>query len=364
MSLAERLKLARIQLGWTRKEAGDHARVDLNLIYLYETGRRNPSTLALHGLAALYGKSVDWFYEEGGGESVALPERLKEARLQKGLTLEAVASALDSSYTTIWRYEAGQRRPSGPTLYALATIYQRPVEWFFSEEDAEKEPSGYSSETSPTPGPQYQEENESPVPDVALDRLGLLAGVLASFARDQDVSMDYLVGLTDDPTPWSQRQNVARAPTDEVPESRVDFEGGNDGPSGRRPVEVLEVASAAGGGAEVYDETPVGLLWFRSDWLNRHGIDPQESNIISVQGESMEPTLPDGCSILVDKNRRTLGEGRIYVMRTNDGLVVKRVGEDEDGCWQMLSDNPAWSPVPLVEETEIIGEVRWLGRTL
>ena len=296
---------------------------------------------------------------------MALSEKLKEARLRQGFTLEAVASALDSSYTTIWRYEAGQRHPSGPTLYALATIYQRPVEWFFSEEDAEEEPLSESSETTSEgiAGRQYQEENESPVANVALDRLGLLADALASFAQAQDVSMDYLVGLTDDPTPWSQRLNAARDSTEGVPESRVAFEGGNDGPSGRRPVEVLELASAAGGGAEVYDETPIGLLWFRSDWLNRHGIDPKQSNIISVHGESMEPTLPDGCSILVDKNRRKLGEGRIYVMRTIDGLVVKRVGEDEDGRWQMLSDNPAWSPIPFVEETEIIGEVRWLGRT-
>ena len=123
------------------------------------------------------------------------------------------------------------------------------------------------------------------------------------------------------------------------------------------------MASAAGGGSEVYDETPVGLLWFRSDWLNRHGIDPKQNNIISVQGDSMEPTLPDGCSILVDRRRTELREGRIYVMRTEDGLVVKRVGEDKEGCWQMLSDNPAWPPAPLVEEAEVIGEVRWAART-
>ena len=68
------------------------------------------------------------------GTASKLPIRLKEARLQRGKTLEAVAEAIDSSLTTIWRYEAGQRRPSGPTLYALATLYNKPVEWFFGEE--------------------------------------------------------------------------------------------------------------------------------------------------------------------------------------------------------------------------------------
>ena len=296
---------------------------------------------------------------------VALSEKLKEARLRQGFTLEAVASALDSSYTTIWRYEAGQRHPSGPTLYALATIYQRPVEWFFSEEDAEEEPLSESSETTSEgmAGRQYQEENESPFFNIVPDRMGLLADALTSVARDQNVSLDYLVGLTDDPTPWSQRLNAARASTEGVPESRFAVEGDNDDPSDRRPVEVLEVAGAGGVGAEVYDETPVGLLWFRNDWLKRHSIDPMQSNIITVRGESMEPTLPDGCSILVDKQRRTPLEGRIYVMRTEEGLVVKRLDRDEMGRWAIVSDNPDWDPVPMLYGTDIVGEVRWSAVT-
>ena len=39
------------------------------MIYMYEAGQRNPSTLALKGLAALYGKSVEWFYGEGDDDS-------------------------------------------------------------------------------------------------------------------------------------------------------------------------------------------------------------------------------------------------------------------------------------------------------
>ena len=62
-----------------------------------------------------------------------LPARLKEARLQRGMTLEGVADALETSFTTIWRYEAGQRQPSGSTLYALASLYRKPVEWFFED---------------------------------------------------------------------------------------------------------------------------------------------------------------------------------------------------------------------------------------
>ena len=131
-----------------------------------------------------------------------------------------------------------------------------------------------------------------------------------------------------------------------------------------RPVEIVEVAAAAGGGAEVYDETVVGRLWFRDDWLDRQAIDPKQCNVISVRGESMEPLLPSGCSILVDRSqgRRRRRVGRILVLRTEDGLVVKRVGREE-GNWRIESEHPAWPPVPWSDTTEIVGEVRWLGRT-
>ncbi len=99
------------------------------------------------------------------------------------------------------------------------------------------------------------------------------------------------------------------------------------------------------------------------DWLDINAIDPEQSNIISVRGESMEPTLPDGCSILVDRKRRDPHQGRIYVMRTEDGLVVKRLGLDEEGRWEIRSDCPDWRVTPMSPGTEIIGEVRWSART-
>ncbi len=70
------------------------------------------------------------------------------------------------------------------------------------------------------------------------------------------------------------------------------------------------------------------------------------------------------CSILVDRKRREPQDGRIYVMRTMDGLVVKRMGRDEEGNWRIESDNEDWEPVPWSRDAEIIGEVRWYGVTV
>ena len=193
-------------------------------------------------------------------------------------------------------------------------------------------------------------------------------------ARELNVSLDYLAGLTDDPTPASQRERSrtrgkkfddSPMPAHAIDDPKAAYETGGDVLS-VRPVEVNEVAAMAGGGAEVFDETVVGRLWFRNDWLDRHAIDPTQCNVITVRGESMEPTLPNGCSILVDRsqNRRRRREDRIYVMRTNDGLVVKRAHRDKNGRWQLVSDHAAWKAIPWSADTKVIGEVRWLGITL
>ncbi len=54
----------------------------------------------------------------------------------------------------------------------------------------------------------------------------------------------------------------------------------------------------------------------------------------------MEPTLVDGCSILVKLAARRRRTGRVFVIRTGDGLVVKRAGRDPSGAWRIVSDNP------------------------
>ena len=262
----------------------------------------------------------------------ALGVRLRQARKEKGLTLERVSELVGVRLNTIWRHEKAEVHPSEPVLKLCAMIYEKPLEWFFGEEEKPQR-------LPPPPNDEAPESAAQSEPD-AMGVIGSLAQVRQEFGARFDRLESYV------------RSAVA--------ETRAEY----DEPA-VHPVEVVEVAAAAGGGAEVYDETVVGRLWFRRDWLQRHTIDPDQCNVISVRGESMEPTLPDGCSILVDRSqgRRRRREGRIFVMRTEDGLVVKRVGRDEEGRWEIRSDNPAWLPLFLSEETDIIGEVRWCGVT-
>ena len=105
------------------------------------------------------------------------------------------------------------------------------------------------------------------------------------------------------------------------------------------------------------------IIWTGDNLDILRGMNSESVDLIYlVRGASMEPTLPDGCSILVDRNRRELQPKCIYVLRNEDGLVVKRVDRNREGWW-VISDNPAWLPVMLTEETDIVGEVRWSGVT-
>ena len=266
-----------------------------------------------------------------------VPSRLTQARHQTGLTQEQVAERAGLSRTSIARYESGLVSPSPVSLNMLCVLYGKPVAWFLGEDE---EP------------PSIEGDRESQT-------------IQASFASDSPSGSASTGSVSNVVREELAQYLSARFDRIESAIRGIANEDDTLSLSDIRPVEVVEVAAAAGGGAETYDETVVGRLWFRRDWLERHAIDPTQCHVISVRGESMEPTLPNGCSILVDRSqgRRQRRDGNIFVMRTEDGLVVKRVSREEDGRWVIESDNPAWEAAPWSEDTEIIGEVRWAART-
>ncbi len=196
-------------------------------------------------------------------------------------------------------------------------------------------------------------------------RSGLSPGNLSSAAQTLGVSTDYLFGLADDPTPAHDlaRHLEAAAGCIRDLEDREARAGSRDDGD---HVAVCELAAAAGGGAVVDDERIAGHLKFRREWLDRHGLAADECRVVRVLGRSMEPTLIDGCSVLVDRASRRRRTDRIYVVRTDDGLVVKRAGWDGASGWRLVSDNPdkqTWPTLRWPDGAPALGEVRWVGRT-
>ena len=93
-------------------------------------------------------------------------------------------------------------------------------------------------------------------------------------------------------------------------------------------------------------------------------MDPGRCTIIKVQGDAMEPTLPDGCSILVDHKRRRRRLGHIFVLRIENDVMVRRAGRDQAGRWTLVSDRDLGAPIPWSRESQVSGEVRWMARIL
>lgn len=61
---------------------------------------------------------------------------------------------------------------------------------------------------------------------------------------------------------------------------------------------------------EIDEERVRELVRFTRDWLDRLGSDATQCTVIRVRGDLMEPRLPNGCTILFDRNGRFTWCGR------------------------------------------------------
>ena len=132
---------------------------------------------------------------------------------------------------------------------------------------------------------------------------------------------------------------------------------------GARFVDCYEVRLAAPPDALLGDSTRVGCLGFRRSWLERHGLDASQCAVMRVPGDSMDPTLNAGSTILVNLAQRRRLLGRVFAVRTDAGLVVGRAGKDAAGRWQLVCDHPGRAPRPWPDGAEVLGQVRWGSRT-
>ena len=199
------------------------------------------------------------------------------------------------------------------------------------------------------------------ITNVEAKRISFSAKRWVQAAQALGVSTDYLAGLTDNPAPSATLAEVASRVSELEDASAVTTDE-EDGHS----VDVMELDTAAGAGAVVDFEQVKDRIRFRRSWLRKHGLVARQCKVIGVKGTSMDPTLTDGCSILIDFNRRRRIEGRIYVVRTDDGLIVKRAGKSRAGNWQLVSDNEdkkEWPTLRWPDDAEVIGEVKWAART-
>ena len=122
---------------------------------------------------------------------------------------------------------------------------------------------------------------------------------------------------------------------------------------------------SGGVGHEVIETKIEEIYAFRKDWLKKKG-NPNQMVLVKASGDSMEPTICDGDLVLVDRERTTIRNERIYVIRIENQYIVKRLRTTGNKI-EVLSDNRLYPPFELdlsLENVEIVGEVIWIGREL
>ena len=131
---------------------------------------------------------------------------------------------------------------------------------------------------------------------------------------------------------------------------------------------VYDAAASAGPGQQIDREAVVYRIAFREEWVRAVTKAPLDQlAVITVDGDSMEPTLRTGDTVLVDFRQNQPGDkDGIYVIRTGNGLQVKRVQVElgRPPRLTVLSDNPVYQPQRNLgaDDVQVIGRVIWLGR--
>jgi hypothetical protein len=127
----------------------------------------------------------------------------------------------------------------------------------------------------------------------------------------------------------------------------------------------LDVKFSAGNGKIVWHVDEKGQKQaFRRAWCQRLGINPDHAATIVNEGQSMEPRLIDGDSLVVDYKATRIIDGKVYALAYRGELFIKRLFKMPSGGLRVQSDNPDKVRFPDmnlslddVEHVEIIARV-------
>ena len=124
-------------------------------------------------------------------------------------------------------------------------------------------------------------------------------------------------------------------------------------------------AKAGAGSSYIVEDENDGLYAFRTDFLGRMNISEKNAVLLDVMGDSMEPTLKNGDTILIDRADIKLADGNIYLVGFQQQLLVKRIFHSVTGI-VLKSDNPVYADTPIpkeyLDDFVVFGRMRWMAR--
>ena len=204
--------------------------------------------------------------------------------------------------------------------------------------------------------------------DLPLTRLASEAQVSRSFVYD------ILYGRSQNPTkPKLERlADRLRVGVDWLVTGHGFVEGvepGREGDALYVTIRSAKVTPSMGGGRIVEEVEEGEPLRFLARWVRETlKVQPDDLRIMRVEGDSMEPTLLDQDTVLVDLTKKTPSPPGIFVLHDGMGLVAKRVEivpRSEPLRLRIVSDNSRYAAYDVtVDEANIVGRIRWFCREL
>lgn len=202
-------------------------------------------------------------------------------------------------------------------------------------------------------------------------------GAQAKLARDAEMSSSYLNDIVRGRTYGSEetRRRIAQALGMDYEELlalgrrilKIPSVPGDITCSGADFTYIPKVKArlAAGGGSFETSDDIVGFYAFRTDFLRTYG-QPKDMVLFDVSGDSMEPAIQHGDTVLVDQSQKDVIPGNIYGVGIDEEIVVKRI-EKTPGAIVLVSENrEKYPPLTVVindhSNVRVIGRVIWLGR--
>jgi phage repressor protein C with HTH and peptisase S24 domain len=101
----------------------------------------------------------------------------------------------------------------------------------------------------------------------------------------------------------------------------------------------LRLSAGIIGFATEQDQDDDHPLVFRRRWLAARQVQRENLIAIEVKGQSMEPGLYDGDTVIINTADTKPADGQVFAVNYEGEAVVKRLVRDS-GFWWLVSDNP------------------------
>ncbi|UBU75595.1 helix-turn-helix domain-containing protein [Pasteurella multocida] len=171
------------------------------------------------------------------------------------------------------------------------------------------------------------------------------ASMIITLAKELGVSPNYLL------TGEDISERILHVKSESPDEMDGEFEWIDD---------CRDVMVTAGYGGINGDYPNIKKTKIEKSWFHARHLKPKDCAMFLVNGDSMYPTLKDGEEIIVDRSKRELDEGKIFVINHQGAMWVKKVRFNFNGI-DLISDNSIYNPINLTTEEAnsllIIGQV-------